>query len=230
MTKPSSARVTKLRSARIEVALHTLDDAPGPTLLCLHALGGRAADFAELAPHWRGRVLALDFAGHGASARPRGASYTPELLAGDADAALAHAGSAHVLGVGIGAYVALLLAGARPAQVAAAYLLPGRGLAGGGALPRFYVDADAQRVEAAALLDAVDRRDAPGADPLTRVLDNDPRPPDYARAFADAARRLLLAEDGDLRPPWWELAREAPGAVRAPMDVRAGLLMLRGGD
>jgi pimeloyl-ACP methyl ester carboxylesterase len=221
---------SRLRSGRIEVALHTLRDAEGPTLLCLHALGGRAADFAELAPHWSGRVLALDFAGHGASARPRGASYTPELLAGDADAALAHAGGpVRLLGVGVGAYVALLLAGARPAQVPAAYLLPGRGLEGGGAMPRFYVDADAQRTESARLLEAAAHRDAPGADPMARVLDSDPRPPDYARAFADAARRLLLAEDGALRPPWWEQAREAAGALRAPMDVRAGLGMLRAG-
>jgi pimeloyl-ACP methyl ester carboxylesterase len=210
--------------------MHALRDVPGPTLLCLHALGGRASDFAELAPHWPGRVLALDFAGHGASARPRGASYTPELLAGDADAALAHAGPACVLGVGVGAYVALLLAGARPAQVEAAYLLPGRGLAGGGAMPRFYFDADAQRVEAAALLDAIARRDAPGTDPMTRVLESDPRPPDYARAFADAARRLLLAEDGDVRPPWWEMARESASALRAPADPRAGLAMLASGE
>jgi pimeloyl-ACP methyl ester carboxylesterase len=221
--------VTKLRSARIEVALHTLRDAPGPTLLCLHALGGRASDFAELAPHWPGRVLALDFAGHGASARPRGGAYTPELLAGDADAALAQAGgSAYLLGVGVGAYVALLLAGARADRIPAAYLLPGRGLTGGGAVPRFYVEADAQRVEATALLEAAERRDAPGTDPMTRLLENDPRPPDYARVFADAARRLLLAEDGELRPPWWELAREAAGALRAPADVRAGLVMMRG--
>jgi len=78
----------RLTSGRTEIALHELRADAGPTLLCLHALRGQAADFAELAPAWPGRVLALDFAGHGASGRPRGGSYTPELLAGDVDAAL----------------------------------------------------------------------------------------------------------------------------------------------
>ena len=64
----------KQRSGRVEIALHTLHEQQGPTLLCRPALGGRAADFAELAPHWHGRVLAPDFIGHGASARPRGAN------------------------------------------------------------------------------------------------------------------------------------------------------------
>jgi hypothetical protein len=63
---------------------------------------------------------------------------------------------------------------------------------------------------------------------MLRVLESDARPVDYARSFADAARRLLLGEDGALRPPWWEAARESASALRAPADVRAGLTMLRG--
>jgi len=222
--------VTRLRSGRYTVALHTLRDGTGPALLCLHALRGQGADFAELAPSWPGRVLALDFAGHGASERPRGAGYTPELLVADADAALAHAGGeACVVGAGLGAYVALLLAGARPDRVGAAYLLPGAGLEGGGALPRTQLDGEALQREMAALLEATAHRDAPACDPMVRLLDNDPRPPDYARSFADAAQRLLLAEDGALRPPWWEAAREAAAALRAPADPRAGLAMLASG-
>lgn len=221
----------RLRSARCEVALHTLREGDGPTLLCLHALRGRAADFAELAPQWPGRVLALDFAGHGASQRPRGAGYTPELLAGDADAALEHAGGeVCVIGAGLGAYVALLVAGARPARVRAAYLLPGAGLEGGGALPRTQLAGEPLRSEVAALLEAAAQGEAPGPDPMLRMLEGDPRPPDYARAFADAAARLLLAEDGALRPPWWETLRESAAALRAPADPRAGLAILASGE
>jgi pimeloyl-ACP methyl ester carboxylesterase len=222
--------VIRLKCGRHGLALESLREGPGPTLLCLHALRGRGADFAELAPVWPGRVLALDFSGHGASDRLRGAGYTPELLVADADAALAHAGGeACVVGTGLGAYVALLLAGARPQRVRGAYLLPGAGLEGGGALPRTHLDAEALAREVALLLEASAQREAPACDPMVRLLDNDARPPDYARSFADAATRLLLAEDGELRPTWWEAAREAAPALRAPADPRAGLALLRAG-
>ena len=216
----------RLRSGRIEIALHTLRDLPGPTLLCLHALRGRGADFAELAGAWPGRVLALDFAGHGDSDRPRGAAYTPELLAGDADTALAHAGSACLAGVGLGAYVALLVAGARPASVPAALLLRGAGLGGSRTLPHTLVPGGELRKEVSELLEAARHRDAAGFDPMVRLLDADPRAPDYARAHADRAKRLLLAEDGELRPIWWESVRESASALRAPPDARAGLAIL----
>ncbi len=222
----------RLTSGRIEVALHELRADAGPTLLCLHALWGQAADFAELAPVWPGRVLALDFAGHGASQRPRGASYTPELLAGDADAALAHvaeAGPVRIVGFGLGAYVALLVAGARPERVRAAYLLPGAGLEGGGPAPRSQLAGEALHAEVAGLLDAAAQREMAGCDPMVRTLDADPRPPDYARSFADGTARLLLGEDGSLRPPWWEAVRESAPALRAPADPRAGLTLLRAG-
>ena len=220
----------RLKSGRHQVALATLREGPGPTLVCLHALRGRGADFGELAPVWPGRVLALDFSGHGASDRLRGGGYTPELLAADADAALEHAGgTVCVVGVGLGAWVALLLAGARPQRVRGAYLLPGAGLEGGGAVPRTQLDADALAREAAALLEAAAQREAPGCDPMVRLLDNDARPPDYARSFADAARRLLLAEDGGPLPAWWEAARESASALRAPADPRAGLALLASG-
>jgi pimeloyl-ACP methyl ester carboxylesterase len=216
----------RLRSGRIEVALHRLRDAPGPTLLCLHALRGRGADFAELSNAWPGRVLALDFSGHGESDRPRGAAYTPELLAGDADAALAHAGTACLVGVGLGAYVALLLAGARPASVPAAYLLPGAGLEGSRTLPHTRIPSDELCKEVSELLEAARQREGSGFDPMVRLLEGDPRPPDTARAYADAANRLLLAEDGELRPIWWEAVRESASALRAHADPRAGLAVL----
>jgi hypothetical protein len=63
---------------------------------------------------------------------------------------------------------------------------------------------------------------------MLRACETDPRPPDYARPYADAARRLLLAEDGGARPPWWEAARGAARAEPAPSDPAAALQRLLG--
>jgi hypothetical protein len=59
-----------------------------------------------------------------------------------------------------------------------------------------------------------------------RRLERDIRPRDYARDFALGARRLLLVEDGELRPPWWQAVREAPAVVQAPADRSAALAQL----
>ncbi len=210
----------RIASGRGEVALHELRAGAGPTLLALHALGGSARDFAALAAHWPGRVLALDFAGHGASAWTRGGSYTPELHAACADDALLEAGDAYLVGAGLGAYVALLLAGTRAPRVPAALLLPGRGLEGGGPAPRF------ERPLELDLLLATEATTRPAFDPMLRACETDPRPPDYARHFADAARRLLFAEDGGPRAPWWEAARDAATSEAAPGDPLAALSRL----
>ena len=213
--------MTTLRHGRVSIALHELRRAPGPALLCLHAVGGSAADFRDAAALWPGSVFALDFAGHGASGPLRGGGYHPELLAGDADAALAHTGAACLVGAGVGAYVALLLAGARPDQVPAALLLPGTGLEGSGEAPDY--SQDAQRVWN-------DLEPAPGCDPAVRRLERDIRPADYAMSFALAARRLLLSEDGTRRPPWWEAAQRSPAAARAPAELARGLALLAARD
>jgi hypothetical protein len=106
--------------------------------------------------------------------------------------------------------------------VEAALLLPGAGLEGGGPRPD-----PSRRVDAGTVLENLERAERdPGAGPLLRHVEVDIRPPEYAAAFARAARRLLLAEDGAARPPWWEAAREAPGAERAPADVGAALAHL----
>ena len=211
-----------IRHGRVSLALHALRDGPGRPLLCLHALGGAARDFAPLAAAWPGPVHALDFSGHGASGRVRGGAYSPELLAGDADAALGALGSASLVGAGLGAFVALLLAGARPDSVAAALLLPGVGLAGGGGAP------DPDR----ALVDPFEVGLRPGAggadcDPLAGQLALDLRPPDYAVAFAARARRLLLAPIGGEEPPWWRAAaagaRSERIAARTPAEAIAAL-------
>jgi pimeloyl-ACP methyl ester carboxylesterase len=104
-------------------------------LLLLHALYESSRSWGDLPQHWSGPVYGLDFSGHGDSDRIRGGAYLAEMLIGDADVALAHVGSTALAGAGIGAYVAVLLAGARPEQVPAALLLPGAGLTGGGATP-----------------------------------------------------------------------------------------------
>ena len=191
----------RIHHARTLIALHELAHGDGLPLLALHELGGSRADWRELAPLWPGRVIAVDFTGHGESEPLRGGAYWPELLLGDADVALEQIGPAAVVGVGLGAYVALLLAGCRPQMVPAALLLPGRGLAGGGPQPDF------DRPFLSALTPADHPALPPGCDPLLCALDLDPRPPEYAVRFAAAARRLLLLEDGDERPPWWHAAR-----------------------
>jgi pimeloyl-ACP methyl ester carboxylesterase len=204
----------------VSIALHALCERSGPALLCLHALGGSGADFEAAARHWPGPVYALDFSGHGRSEPLRGGGYHPELLAGDADAALARIGPARLVGVGLGAYVALLLAGARRDAVDRALLLPGAGLAGGGPAPDHESDTHGHWTEFGPPL--------PACDPAVRRLERDVRPPDYALGFAQAAHRLLLGEDRGARPPWWMAIRASASAVRAPVELPRALAQLAG--
>jgi pimeloyl-ACP methyl ester carboxylesterase len=208
----------RLIHGRVALDLHQLAQREGVPLLLLHALYGSSQDWGETPAAWPGPVYALDFCGHGRSQWLRGGGYCPELLLGDADVALAHVGRTVLVGIGLGAYIALLLSGARPDLVPAALLLPGAGLVGGGPLPDF------ER--------ALPDFEIPGADgdggydPLARALDLFVRPVDYAESFARAARRLLLWEDGASRPPWWEGARRAPRAEAVRGEVRGALVRL----
>lgn len=211
----------RLHHARTTIALHELAHGDGLPLLVLHALGGASADWRPLAPRWPGRVVGVDFCGHGDSQPVRGGAYAPELLLGDADLALEQLAPAAVAGVGLGAYIALLLAGSRPQSVPAALLLPGRGLAGGGPQP------DHDRPFLTALAPSEHPPLPPGCDPLCCALDLDPRPPEYAERFAAAATRLLLLEDDDSRPPWWEAARAHAELLR--VDATAALAVLQKG-
>ena len=75
-------------------------------------------------------MVALDFTGHGASTMPIGGGYTAEILMADVDAALDHLDEATVVGRGLGAYVALLISGARADRVRGVVLADGPGLSG----------------------------------------------------------------------------------------------------
>ena len=217
-----------LDSGRGKVALHTLRDRPGTALLCLHALGSSHREYAGIADDWPGPVTALDFAGHGDSDCVRGRAYTAEeLWVADADAALAHLGSACLVGAGMGAWVALLLAGARPGKVPAALLLDGAGLAGGGEAPelaRLPEDRAAFTRDRAAASGAPDAR----PDPLVFEAGRHPHPSAFARPFAERARRLLLFEpDGAPTAGWWHAVAEAPGAERFAGTLPDALTALR---
>jgi pimeloyl-ACP methyl ester carboxylesterase len=189
----------KLSHARVDLSLHTLREADGPPLLLLHALGGSAAEWETLP--WWGPVYALDLCGHGHSGWLYGGAYYPELWAADADIALARVGrGATVVGSGVGAYVALLLAGARAEAVDAAVLLDGAGLAGAGSAPDFKpFKPPPHRVEPVRATLA----DAAATDPAVYFSEDALRPTDYAAAFAQCAKRLVLIEDDAPRPPWW---------------------------
>lgn len=201
---------TELRHGKITLALHPLRDArdaaTGPLLL-LHGLGERTPD--ALPQHldgWPGAIWGLDFTGHGASTVPAGGGYTCESLMADADAALAHLGPVTLLGRGLGAYVALLLAGARAEQVRGAILTDGPGMVGGGIGP------GAPRVTLAGPWPSP-------PDPFALAeLSVDVRPPDYATTYALLAVQgselsVPLAVCGSVRPPWLEAVVREPGVV-----------------
>ncbi len=176
--------VTVLRHNRVELALHHLREATsgGRPLLILHGLGERAPEKAPAwAESWPGPIAALDFTGHGDSTVPKGGGYTAELLLGDADTALAALSNGDdgitVVGRGLGAYVALQLAGARAGQIRGTVLVDGPGLAGGPTGPSsqsfFSLETDGSAPDPYALVE----------------LGRDLRPPDYATSFV----RLALA-------------------------------------
>ncbi len=201
--------VVTLRHGKSDLALHHLRDAEGPGLLLLHGLGERspAAVPAEAAA-WPGPVWALDFTGHGESTVPRGGGYTAEVLMADADTALRHIGGATLLGRGLGAYVALLLAGSRAEQVRGAVLADGVGLAGGGVFPG-----------SPTLVRAADGGSAPDPYALAE-LSRDIRPPDYAIAYVRLAvqfsgRSEPLSVSAVVRPEWLAAVCAQPGVVEA---------------
>jgi pimeloyl-ACP methyl ester carboxylesterase len=202
---------TTFRHNRIDLVLHHLrPEGDGLPLLVLHGLGERAP--SEVPPHlgsWPGPVHALDLTGHGASSPAPGGGYTVEVLMADVDHALAHLGPATLVGRGLGAYVALLVAGARPELVRGAILLDGPGLAGGGPSP------------GSPLVQSTVPPAPPGGTPdpfALAELSRDTRPPDYASTFARlAATRsgldVAVAVCGVNRPEWLAAVAAEPGVA-----------------
>jgi pimeloyl-ACP methyl ester carboxylesterase len=197
---------TWLQHGRVKLALHRLDDGDriGRPLLLLHELGGQSPDeIPGWAKTWAGPVYALDFTGHGRSNGSNGGGYTAEILIGDVDAALARIGPSTVVGHGLGAYVALLIAGARPSHVVGAVLADGAGLAGGGVQPRDEI--------------IVTEPSKGTPDPWALVeLANDPRPTDYAlrftqRAVANSSAVPAIAVSATEATPWLDCVRAAEG-------------------
>lgn len=199
-----------LRHSRIDLALHELRGGTGRPLLLLHGLAERSpAEVPASAIGWPGPVFALDFTGHGDSTVPAGGGYTAEVLMADVDMALAHTGPATVVGRGLGAYVALLIAGGRPQLVRGAVLADGPGLAGGGAVPGSPF---------------VHRAGPPAPavpDPFALAeLTSDVRPPDYATSFARQAIQLSglpepITVTARARPPWLHSVVAEPGVIEA---------------
>jgi pimeloyl-ACP methyl ester carboxylesterase len=210
MTAPQSTEF--LQHNRVRLALHTLRAAEGRALLLLHGLGeaSPAKEPLELV-EWPGPIYALDFTGHGASTIPQGGGYTCELLMADVDIALARLQGATLMGRGLGAYVALLEAGARPNRVRGAILRDGPGLAGGG--PAFN----------SPFIAHVDGSQKSPPDPYALVeLATDVRPADYSSTFAHQA-----AQFSGLSLPIMVCARERPpwlAAVMSELDIEVSTL------
>jgi pimeloyl-ACP methyl ester carboxylesterase len=124
-----------------------------------------------------------------------GGGYSAETMLADADIALAHLGEATIAGRGLGAYVALMIAGARPLLVRGAVLSDGPGLWGGATGPT------------STSFHSVDPPyDAPDPNALID-LSRDLRPPDYASLFVHMAMEHSgltepIAVAAVVRPPW----------------------------
>lgn len=200
-------RTVYLTHVRVELALHQLRAGEGRALLMLHGLGENTpATVPSNLESWPGPVWGLDFTGHGASTVPAGGGYTAEILMADVDCALAHLGEATLVGRGLGAYVALLAAGACATQVTGAILGDGPGLAGGGPSPH---SPSAIRVASSS--------SAP--DPYALIeLARDIRPPDYATDYARQAGDFSgldtpIAVVATVRPPWLATVADEPGVL-----------------
>lgn len=207
-TRNDPTKVIELVHGKATLALHLLREGWGRPLLILHGLGERSPEAVpEHLSSWTGPVYALDFLGHGASSVPLSGGYTAEVLMGDVDAAIAHLGPVTVHGRGLGAYVALLIAGARPDDVRGAILTDGPGLVGGGIRP------------GSPHVGQLEQPSGTTPDPFALAeLSRDVRPPDYAAEFVRQAMQWCpldhpIAVCTIVRPEWLDAVVAEPGVV-----------------
>lgn len=198
-----------LQHNKVQLALHRFceGDPEATPLLQVHGLGESAAPPGAPWDQWRGPIWGLDLTGHGQSTVPQGGGYVCEVLMSDIDIALSHIGPATVHGRGLGAYLTLLLAGARPDLVRGAILGDGPGLAGGGS-----------GVASSSWFDPADA-DGRTPDPFALFeLSTDVRPADYAQSFvhllmATSPLDTPLVVTARSRPLWLDAVAREPGVV-----------------
>jgi len=208
----STRNVIRLTHGKVRLALHLLREGWGRPLLLLHGLGEcTPAHAPALAEQWSGPIYGLDFTGHGASTIPTGGGYTAEILMADVDTALRHLGKATILGRGLGAYVALLIAGGQPALVRGIVLTDGPGLVGGGIRP------------GTTHVPTVDLSRPGPPDPHAMVeLARDVRPTDYAIEYV---RQIMqwseldtpIAVTAVVRPEWLAAVVGEVGVIECPV-------------
>lgn len=208
----------------IDLALHQLRDNPGRPLLLLHHLGGATpAEVPRPLAAWTGPVWGLDFTGHGQSTIPAGGGYTAETLMADVDHALGHLGECTIYGRGLGAYIALLIAGARPKLVTGAILDDGTGMAGGG--PSAH---SSSVVDPPVPGPAMEGQPTQTPDPFALVeLGRDVRPADYATTYARQALEFSgidtpLTVVAEVHPPWLQAVAAEPGVVTSSLPDALG--------
>lgn len=202
-----------LQHAAVTLALHRLtpEGRSGRPLLLVHGLGERTPDEVPLALRaWPGAIWGLDLTGHGESSIPLGGGYTAEILMADIDHALTHLGEATLFGRGLGAYLSLLAAGARPDLVTGAILADGTGIDGGSQSPH----------SPSLVIPAAPARTGT-PDPFALAeLSDDVRPADYASIFARQALEFSgidtpLVVTAVVRPPWLAAIVDEPGVATA---------------
>ena len=202
-----------LVNGSLRLALHTLAEGEGRPLLLLHGLGEQSPmSRPEWTSVWNGPVLALDFTGHGESDVPVSGGYTPEGLMSDVDAVLAGHGPVTIVGRGFGAWVGLLVAGARTSHVHGVVLFDGSGAVGGGSQPPTpYVN-------------VLPASGTTKPDPYALLeLSSDPRPPDYALDYVrfileDSEIENPIVVSARIRPEWLAAVASDIGVIELPLE------------